>query len=395
MEHHEAPAPTESRTGFKITVIGILLIPMMLWVAFLAIGEPPLLNGISRLRSKEAVPAFVAPGVQKWIDGKFQHAFAGRFNALFGFRAPLVRVSNQLYYSLLERSFIDSSSVIIGKDRELYQAQYLFDYTFNRPADSVQLQEFTDLLHRVQEAQEARGKMFLYVTTPSKAIWREDKLPDYYRKNRQPGLRNYETLAPLLTAAGIHHLDAAALTQAAPREVRDPAFPKGGIHWSETRAFEAAVAIVEKLNILYGCKLPVPLLKSVEFRERDAEQVDADLARMLFVVNPPVHYPHTRVTVAPGVGEEGRLLAWIGCSFSEPLVDYFRRGRVFTKVDYFFYYTLERNRQIFDPNTINWEEDIFGADALILENNESTLPSDHLMRFLNDYLARLETIPST
>jgi len=342
------------------------------------------------MRRSEPVPPVSSLNGASWFSGEFQQSVNAAFSGSFGLRPQFVRLSNQLYFSFLHRSFMDNSTIIVGKEGQLYQSPYLLDYSFIRPENDKQMVGFVDLLERAHEKLTARGQMFIYLTSPSKAIWHSETLPDFYQTNALPGLRRYEMLRPLLSEATIPFVDAARLTGFANNDPRDPPFPRGGIHWSDTRAFGATQALVEKLNAVYHRNLPVPVAESVEYRTENAKEVDADLSRLLFVLFPPVDYAHSVVHAVPGNGQPGNKAVYVGSSFSEPVANYLRDCDVFDAVDYYFYYTIEKNREPLDPSTIDWEGDILQADAIIVESNESALPGDHIIHFLNDLLARIE-----
>jgi len=386
----QKPPAAGSHTRFKIGLIVLLLIPTVITLFYNVLGRPNVMSGIITMRQREPIPQVEKLDAGNWFSADFQRSVSRAFDGSFGLRPLLVRFSNQLYFDVLERSFMDSSSIIVGKQGQLYQTPYLFDYTFQRPESDFELREFVELLERAQKLLAERGQMFLYMTTPSKAVWHWETLPDFFQTHSQPGPRSYQLLKPLLAESDVHWLDAAQLTGQTSDDPRDPAFPKGGIHWSDSRAFLATQELVRMLNHDYHRELPVPVAQRIEYRNKNAKGVDADLARLLFVYFPPVDYPHTRVHPAAGEGVEGRKAVYVGSSFSEPVADYLRECDVFAAVDYYFYYRLEKNRQPFDAATIDWEHDILQADAIIVESNESALPGQHVIDFLNDLIARLE-----
>ena len=86
----------------------------------------------------------------------------------------------------------------------------------------------------MQDYFESRGKVFLYVITPSKVAQSPQYIPDGYTcpaaaKDRSDKLLVYDDI---LDRHGVHFVDTASDLAAAREEYGISMFPRGGIHWN-------------------------------------------------------------------------------------------------------------------------------------------------------------------
>ena len=64
--------------------------------------------------------------VTAWENESFQHGKEKYLNQAFGFRNFLVRINNQLYYSILD--IAKAKGVVVGKNGYLFEETYINDY---------------------------------------------------------------------------------------------------------------------------------------------------------------------------------------------------------------------------------------------------------------------------
>ena len=53
--------------------------------------------------------------IDSWISGKYQQQFTNWFSQRFGLREIFIRLNNQIYYMLFDRSYMYNQSIIVGK----------------------------------------------------------------------------------------------------------------------------------------------------------------------------------------------------------------------------------------------------------------------------------------
>jgi hypothetical protein len=178
-----------------------------------------------------------------------------------------------------------------------------------------------------------------------------------------------------------------------------PVFPLGGIHWGDPAALATTNAVLETLA---GQGLGVQPIRDFTTQVSNVPKgQDRDLADLLNTAL-PWRYPVKTVAVRPVKTPPGTYrpnLVVVGGSFTWKMLDMLDASRQFSEMECYFYYTASKStqfdgerHQIAKPTpSLNFDTDVFAADALVLEVNEQTLPvpAAHLTHFLQDALAVL------
>jgi hypothetical protein len=204
---------------------------IILWLAFLA---APLLNNVLHIiKSKDLEGAVqVSPDVtfsiEGWLSGVYQQDKEKYFNDNFGFRSDLIRVHNQLGYSLFDK--LNAKSVVLGKDNYLFEKGYIDAYYGgNFIGDSL----IDDRIRKIQILSDtfaSMGKKMIVVLAPSKVRFYPDKIPDSLRKTVLPG--NYERYSQHLKLSGKQVFDCNKYFDFIRDTSRYSLFTQYGTHWS-------------------------------------------------------------------------------------------------------------------------------------------------------------------
>ena len=146
----------------------------------------------------------------------------------FGYRPALIRLNNQLDYSLFKYSNVDN--VVIGKKNYLFGSDYIKAYTGQNFVGVATVEAKIQRFKRIQDTLDQMGKHLVMVVTPNKADFFENYLPSSaYEKGRQAST-NYKAYLAAMQKFSIHHIDFNHFFSAAKDTLAYPAFPKTGVH---------------------------------------------------------------------------------------------------------------------------------------------------------------------
>jgi len=335
------------------------------------------------------------------FNAKYQ-ASVGRFfdNEFFG-RPGLIELTDELYFRLFKISPMKSTLAVVGKKETLFEDLYWNEYVLNR-VRKEQLLPLIINLKQMQELYRSRGKGFVVVITPSKASVYPELLPAGWERRYDPRPRGYDQFLPLLREQGIHYVDGHAIATTARDSSDVPVFPKGGIHWGAYTAFLTANAVIAELQ---SQGKPLQLLHYTNYRVLNTPpEQDADILQLLNLMF-PWHYPVVDFDIkpVPVTGHRPNMVI-VGGSFIWRMTDFLNDSRQFSEIDCFYYYKVRKksfydgkSRIISEPvQSVDFDREIFAADNLVLEINESFISNipNHLDKFTTDALQHAATSPN-
>ena len=189
------------------------------------------------------------PSLAGLWSGAYQRAFAAYFGRHLPLLASAMRIKNQVYDSVLDQS--GNPLLAIGKHKQLYEQVYIDEYcSRDTPAIIARGRRWAAELRQMQDWYAARGRVFVYVITPSKAATYPEYFPAGQPCPSPPAVR--DALGPdwdaVLDQAGVRTVDAAALTRGAKRDYPFELFPPGGTHWNDVASALAAQAVVRRID---------------------------------------------------------------------------------------------------------------------------------------------------
>ena len=204
------------------------------------------LNGVSTsVNSVEATIDTLSDGTyQSYINGIWEEEFPGR--------KFLLRVRNQLLYSICKVS--PNSNVVIGKDDYLYEPSYiLFETQAFAPSSEEYFNTLGENLEKINMLLESYGKELYVFVTPSKAHFYKDFIPDLYLcldKEDEYSYTNYSKLIEELDANDIKYFDSIKFVEDNYNSgiLSAPLFYKTGIHWSQPWGETCAAEFVNYMN---------------------------------------------------------------------------------------------------------------------------------------------------
>jgi hypothetical protein len=273
----------ERTNNLLVAGISLVLLLQLLQYSFKFSTERPLQGAVTLEQD-------VNFSIAGWKNEDYQSGKEKYLNQAFGFRNYLVRLNNQLYFSLF--NIAKAKGVVVGKDGYLFEETYINDYT---GASFVGQQRINDVVRRltaIDSIFKKENKMLAVVLTPGKATFYPEYIPDHF--NRVNDSTNYKRYREAFLSSGIHFIDFNSYFLSLKGTTLFPIYPKTGIHWSDY----GAVLAMDSLNNYLGAVRdydPVEIYWT-EYNQNDSiSDIDADIEdgmNILFDIQKPRYrYP--------------------------------------------------------------------------------------------------------
>ena len=347
-----------------IVVLTLLFVPMAQQWSRL-VNETPLRGAIKEVPE----PIF---SWANWFSGSYQDKMEKYLNQHFGFRNAMVRVNNQLYYSLFRKA--KANGVIIGKKGYLFERSYFDAYYGTDFLGKDTLYKELKKLKAVQDTMEAQGKTLLLVLAPGKATFFPEYIPDRYRRKKGP--TNLEYYLKFSKELGIHHLNFSSWFVKMKDTARYPLYPKTGIHWSYYGMALAADSILHTLENLRHIDLPDLVWKGIKV-SRKLRNTDRDIERGMNLIFPlpnhPMPYPQLAVDT---VGKTRPRALVIADSYYWQIYSAHIPQQVFREQEFWFYnqqINPKRKDGVAWTNEVNLSDELKKKDIVILLCTEPVL----------------------
>ncbi|MEJ7659809.1 MAG: hypothetical protein WKG07_09360 [Hymenobacter sp.] len=209
-------------------------------------------------------------------NNRYQPALEHYVDTRIGFRSWLVRLRNQFSYSVL--GVARAKGVVVGQDRVLFENHGIEAYLGEDFMGEAQVRHHVRRFKAVQDTLAKRGKLLVFVTTPSKASFMPEYLPAYYQQPHR--LANYTALTAAMRKSGANLLDTSALFRQWKDSSRYRLFARGGIHWSVYGAALASDTLMGYLRQHYPYPLQRFRISRVE-TSNEAQANDDDIVQAM------------------------------------------------------------------------------------------------------------------
>jgi len=227
------------------------------------------------------------PTTESILAGQYQPQLEHYLEDHIGFRPWLIRLRNQISFSLL--GVARSSELVVGRDDVLYQPGPVNSYLGKDFLGETQIRRRLRRMRIVQDDLAQRGIPFLFMMAPNKARYQPEDLPFQLRRQKQPQ-SNYEVFMREMQARHINVIDFGRLFEQWKATAQHPLFPKGGTHWSDYGSTLAADTLFKRIEQMGRFDLTDFHRGPVEVSQ-DARGTDGDLSGPLNLVFPYRHYP--------------------------------------------------------------------------------------------------------
>jgi hypothetical protein len=353
------------KTGLLIFFIGILTIPLIQYY-FPIIELKPLEGSFE----KKQYQNFSRKG---WFEGSFQSKYDSWYNENFGFRNELVRLHNQVGFSVFGQS--SSKYVIVGKKGYLYENEYLKSYYGDNYIGQNAINRVINILAGISEYLVQNNTKLMVVIAPGKGFFYPEYIPNNISKTRDT--TNYEIYIKELEKAKIPFIDFNREFLNRKDTSSITLYPKTGIHWSQA----SIPFVLDSLNnyVEYLTKIPMAGMK-FSYKEPTSipDRQDADIERSLNLLYPidndPFLYPNWQWEEESNKRKPKAI--FIGDSFFWQIYNLGTAKRFYDNGEFWYYYK-QAYSQKYTTDTFVEDIDILSkitdADVVVLITTETNL----------------------
>jgi len=311
--------------------------------------------------------------IDSWTNGDFQSGYENWFNENFGFRPEMVRVHNQIAYSLYNEA--KANSVIIGKENYLYEESYLKAYTGKDYIGRNQINEMTGKIKELQDSLENRGITLIVCLAAGKASFYPEYIPDSYGKASDS--TNYKVFAQLLNEKNVNHIDYNKWFMNMKGKTAFPLYPKTGIHWSRYGSLLATDSLINYVEAKRNVDMPEIVWEKTVFSDT-LEQPDEDIGLAMNLIWPIKHLAmgHPIYHFEDTTGKAHVRMMTISDSFFWSMFDIGLAPSTFSDIRFYYY-----NNEVYHTDGTAWhyadlESEMRDADqsnVIVLMATESNL----------------------
>ncbi len=359
MKHSPLPVPKL----LLLILLAVLALPII-QVKYHLIELKPLGGAIT-----EPTRAYLNP--QDWFSGNYQEIQEKYLNDKFGFRNFLVRLNNQIAYTLFRKA--KANNVLTGKENYLFEESYLQAYCGLDYEGYDRIYRRMKQLKTIQDSLWVRNKNLIVVFAAGKASFFPEYFPAKY--TRQKDTSNYETHAQLAEALHVDHIDFNRYFVNQKYVSPYPLFGQFGIHWSYYGMCLVADSLIRYMEHKRHIDMPNAYWTEIELHQPRGG--DYDIGNGLNILRHfksyDMAYPNIRFESDTNKTRPSLLV--ISDSFYWGIYD-FGFTQAFQNSHFWFYNHLvfpESHTCPVETSQLDLSEEISRHDVIILMATEATL----------------------
>ncbi|MBU2650517.1 MAG: hypothetical protein KKA81_06255 [Bacteroidetes bacterium] len=272
-----------------------------------------------------------------WWSGDYQDKYDKYLEDHIGFRNFLVRLNNQIDYSLFNQ--INAQGVTVGKEGYLYELNYIRGYLGMDFLGQEILDEKIKQIEFTSQWLKEQGTVLICAFAPGKGRFYPEYFPSPYDTIHPAGYTNYGYYTEKLSTDSVEIIDFNALFLNWKDTSKYILYPRYGIHWSTYGVGLAIDTLIRRIESLLNKDITDFDWQEVVITD-DLRYDDYDIADgMNLLCKLPcdeMAYPRFRYN------EEGKYkpkILVIADSFFWQILGQGHAKRVFSGCDFWYYYS--------------------------------------------------------
>lgn len=315
-----------------------------------------------------------------WFSGIFQKKYSSYYNDFLGFRPFLVRINNQIEYSLFNK--VHTKLTVLGKNNHLFQSDYIDSYYGLDYVGENRVQDGINKLKLIQKKLNENNIQFILILAPGKASFMPENIPQFYAKHTKHKT-NYDEYINQLKNSNINYIDFRQYFQMIKDTCRYPLFPLNGAHWSGYGCTIVSDSMNTYISKLMGINMPKQVSNGGYITNIDLKGSDEDLAIPLNIFekvkNNNMYYPNIQYITNKNTSRPNAL--FIGDSYIYSFFQFypyyencFGQNTSCWGYNYLVKWDHGRkiNKDIFVRN-LNVEKEILSRDIIIILITQSNI----------------------
>ncbi len=328
----------------------LFILQFIIWIPLLqkSIGfvEENPLNGEFITHEKPTLDSFIT----KWAEGYYQSDYEKYFNENFGFRTSVVRLFNQLDFTLYKK--VHNAEVVIGKNNVFFDPRYIKTYLGYDFIGIEEINKKTENIKRAKDFLEKNNKRILIVLAPNKARYYKEHIPDTFALQ---GENNYKIFIDKFQSNDIDYIDFNQWFLSQKDKHEATLISKYGIHWTEYAVKYVQDSIISYCELNYKFNLPHYSLNSY-IKTNVAQQKDNDILDALNILYKPTDETYFYYNKSVVNNDAKKNILVIGDSFYNTLYYQGFSNDIFTNNGFWYY-----NKQVIGESRKKTKEDLMSV----------------------------------
>lgn len=308
-----------------------------------------------------------------WFDGTFQKSAETFLKRNIGFHSGLVRVNNQIQFSLFDK--IRASGIIKGKGGHYFAPQYIRSYYGVDYIGSSKIKEKVRKLSLITEKLESKGISLIVVIVPGKGMFYPEYIPDAYKRNSF-NTSNYQAYIEAFKDSKINCIDIVTYYLSLKDTSSYELFPKSAIHSSLYGNYFIADKLIKYIEEVHQLKVPFMEIESIEVQNKPKDpDKDIELAMNLIFPFKEEGIAYADLGWDMSRADPSLSVLTIGDSFYWMLLS-FGYTAAFLDHEFWYYNHYERpirNGKNADLGKRNLKDEIESKDVIMIYVNDAQL----------------------
>jgi hypothetical protein len=364
---------SEMKNNIKKYLLAFIFI--ILWLPAVQYTLPFLKN--DGLKGYVEYAADIEFSWERWFEGTYQLQKSRYINDWTGFRADLVRLNNQVDYSV----FRQIGACTLGLDNCLFFGNYIDSYEGSDfIGDDVirgkllKLKAISDTLGRL-------GKSLILVHAANKAYYYAEDIPVPWRREKIDKT-NLVSCLRIGDSLGIKQINFNGWFVSMKNTTKELLLSKQGTHWTNYGAFIAGDSLVRYIEKLRAIKMPHPVISEIRHTHQPATP-DADLADVVNLIFPiadeTFSYPVFRYE-EDSTKTKPRVI-FMGDSFVINMIKNWTLQGATTDWQFWFYfkYVMNKDNNVSCPSNplisnFDWKGELNKTDCVVILCSSQSIP---------------------
>lgn len=356
---------------FLAIIIGLFLLLPLTQSSLNILNIPPLIGDTT-------VFVFQKPKVNTYTNSEWQEETTTYINRTFGFRPLLVRIFNQLKYSLFSKS--DAAGVVVAKNGDLIIESYIDEYIGKNFLGTSVINSNVTKIKQVQDSLKSRGIDLIVVFAPGKASFEPELIPDSYISNKKDST-NYGLYRELFSVNKINFLDLNAYFSNNRKFFEHKVFPRYGAHWNHYGMCIGLDTLLRYIENLQKKNLADFDFSDIEY-SKDLKNNDFDIGILMNTLIPieKDSNPYPKYKIQKDNKTELLDVLVVGDSYWWCITGENLPSKFFKNDEYWFYnqQQLVNNTKKAKTKELNFFESVRSRDVIVIISCEATY---HLFPF--------------
>lgn len=306
--------------------------------------------------------------ITDWLNGEFQKKLDEALNVNIGFRKTLVRIHNQVLYSVF--NITKAGAVVIGKEGYLYDHSYIKGYT---GGDFVGIENINIQIQKaivVQAELKKKNIDLVLVFAPGKGSYYSEFIPDPHLNRPVVDSSNYVCYTRACTDARLPFIDLRKYFLSIKDTVGHPVFSQVGVHWSDYGAFLGIDTVSKYIAKIRNIQMNRAFVSSFQKRDSTKGQ-DKDVLNLLNIFSEVPYFPLSYLKFHLSRDSsyiKPKLLA-VSDSYFSTIVATGLVDSLYSDWDYWLYNTRLSNKN----QSFNFKNEIEKRDVILILATDATL----------------------